>query len=103
MQAELLYKKNPKMLTQFQFCEENGIPFCAVLGESELNEGVVTLRDMYSRQEVRNNCILSTQELYYKLNTDKSMRTIFSFLLLWILDPMTETMELRKMQLHGLR
>lgn len=71
MQAELLYKKNPKMLTQFQFCEENGIPFCAVLGESELKEGVVTLRDMCSRQEVRNNCILSTQGLYYKLSTDK--------------------------------
>lgn len=40
------------MLTQFQFCEEKGIPFCAVIGESELNDGVVTVRDMQSRQEV---------------------------------------------------
>ena len=52
-QAELLYKKNPKMLNQFQFCEENGIPFCLVIGESELQQGVVTLRDMASREEVR--------------------------------------------------
>lgn len=51
-QAELLYKKNPKMLNQFQFCEENGVPFCVVIGESEIAKGVVTLRDMSSREEV---------------------------------------------------
>ncbi|XP_046853227.1 histidine--tRNA ligase, cytoplasmic-like isoform X2 [Xenia sp. Carnegie-2017] len=51
--AELLYKKNPKMLSQFQYCEENGIPFCAVIGDSELKDGVVTLRDMKSRKEVK--------------------------------------------------
>ncbi|XP_074620769.1 histidine--tRNA ligase, cytoplasmic-like isoform X1 [Acropora palmata] len=51
LKAELLYKKNPKMLNQFQFCEENGIPFCLVIGESELQQGVVTLRDMASREE----------------------------------------------------
>lgn len=50
--AELLYKKNPKMLSQFQFCEENGIPLCAIIGESELKDGVVTLKDLQSRQEV---------------------------------------------------
>lgn len=47
-----MYKKNPKMLSQFQYCEENGIPFCAVIGDSELKDGVVTVRDMQSRQEV---------------------------------------------------
>ena len=41
------------MLSQFQFCEEHGIPFCAIIGESELKDGVVTLRDMQSRREVR--------------------------------------------------
>ncbi|CAB3999508.1 histidine--tRNA ligase, cytoplasmic-like isoform X2 [Paramuricea clavata] len=53
IQAEILYKKNPKMLSQFQFCEDNEIPFCAIIGESELKEGVVTLRDMKSRQETK--------------------------------------------------
>ena len=47
----MLPKANPKLLTQFQHCENNGIPFAAVFGESELQEGVVTLRDMESRQE----------------------------------------------------
>ena len=40
------------MLTQFQFCEENGIPFCAIIGESELKDDVVTIRKMESREEV---------------------------------------------------
>ena len=40
------------MLNQFQFCEDNGVPFCVIIGESELQKGVVTLRDMNSRQEV---------------------------------------------------
>ena len=50
--AEIFYKKNPKMLNQFQFCEENGVPFCVVIGESEIEKGVVTLREMSSRKEV---------------------------------------------------
>ena len=40
------------MLNQFQFCEENGVPLCVVIGESELQQGVATLRDMASREEV---------------------------------------------------
>lgn len=40
------------MLNQFQFCEENGVPFCVVIGESEIEKGEVTLRDMSSRNEV---------------------------------------------------
>ena len=62
-QAELLYKKNPKMLNQFQFCEENGIPICLVIGESELQQGVVTLRDMASREEVLTQTFLNARRL----------------------------------------
>lgn len=51
-QAELLYKKNPKLLSQFQFCEDNGIPFCVVIGDNELKDDVVTLRDVKTREEV---------------------------------------------------
>ncbi|XP_068702840.1 histidine--tRNA ligase, cytoplasmic-like isoform X1 [Montipora foliosa] len=61
IKAELLYKKNPKMLNQFQFCEENGIPLCVVIGDSELQQGVVTLRDMTSRieEQVKRNELCS--------------------------------------------
>lgn len=52
-QAEVLYKKNPKLLTQLQHCEETGIPLVAILGEQELKDGVVKLRNVASREEVQ--------------------------------------------------
>lgn len=51
-QAEILYKKNPKLLNQLQYCEETGIPLVAILGEQELKDGVVKLRDVVTREEV---------------------------------------------------
>ncbi|XP_021183855.1 histidine--tRNA ligase, cytoplasmic isoform X3 [Helicoverpa armigera] len=51
IKTEQSYKKNPKMLTQLQHCEENGIPIAVVLGESELKRGVVKVRNITSRQE----------------------------------------------------
>lgn len=53
MQAELLYKKNPKLLNQLQYCEDAGIPLVAIIGEQELKDGVVKLRSVTSREEVR--------------------------------------------------
>lgn len=50
--AEVLQKNNPKLLNQFQYCEENLIPFCAVIGDDEINRSVVKLRNMESREEV---------------------------------------------------
>uniref|UniRef100_G3WVH9 Histidine--tRNA ligase, cytoplasmic n=1 Tax=Sarcophilus harrisii TaxID=9305 RepID=G3WVH9_SARHA len=52
IKAELLYKKNPKLLTQLQYCEETGIPLVAIIGEQELKDGVVKLRSVASREEV---------------------------------------------------
>uniref|UniRef100_A0A8C9Q3X3 Histidine--tRNA ligase, cytoplasmic n=1 Tax=Spermophilus dauricus TaxID=99837 RepID=A0A8C9Q3X3_SPEDA len=46
IKAELLYKKNPKLLNQLQYCEEAGIPLVAIIGEQELKEGVIKLRSV---------------------------------------------------------
>lgn len=51
-QAEISYKANPKMLDQYQYAEKAVIPFLAVIGEQELKDGVVTLRDTKTREEV---------------------------------------------------
>ncbi|XP_038213732.1 histidine--tRNA ligase, cytoplasmic isoform X1 [Zerene cesonia] len=51
IKTEQSYKKNPKMLNQLQHCEENGIPFAVVLGESELKRGVVKIRNITTREE----------------------------------------------------
>ncbi|XP_006891213.1 PREDICTED: histidine--tRNA ligase, cytoplasmic isoform X2 [Elephantulus edwardii] len=52
IKAELLYKKNPKLLNQLQYCEEAGIPLVAIIGEQELRDGVIKLRAVASREEV---------------------------------------------------
>lgn len=47
-----MYKKNPKLLSQLQHCEDSGIPLVAILGEQELKNGVVKLRNVTTRDEV---------------------------------------------------
>ncbi|NXE16349.1 SYHC protein, partial [Lophotis ruficrista] len=53
IKAEMLYKKDPKLLKQLQYCEDTGIPLAAIVGEQELTDGVVKLRDVATREEVR--------------------------------------------------
>lgn len=52
LQTEQSYKRNPKALTQFQYCEENGIPLAVILGQSEIEAGIVKLRNVATREEV---------------------------------------------------
>lgn len=51
IKAEHSYKHNPKLLAQLQHCEENSIPYAIILGDSELQRGVVKLRQVTSRTE----------------------------------------------------
>lgn len=51
VKAEHSYKKNPKLLAQLQHCEENEIPWAVVIGEGEIANGVVKLRNVVTRQE----------------------------------------------------
>jgi len=51
IKAEYPHKANPKMLDQIQYCEAKGIPLMVVVGEGELQRGVVKLRDVAERKE----------------------------------------------------
>lgn len=51
IRAEHSYKINPKLLVQLQHCEEHGIPYAVVFGDTELERGVVKLREVFSRKE----------------------------------------------------
>jgi histidyl-tRNA synthetase len=53
MQTEMLYKKNPKLLNQFQYSEREGVPLLVILGEEETARGGVKIRDTRTRQDVR--------------------------------------------------
>ena len=57
LQTEMLYKKNPKLLNQFQYSEREGVPLLVILGEEETARGGVKIRDTHTRQEVRVLCI----------------------------------------------
>jgi histidyl-tRNA synthetase len=66
IKSETTYKNNPKLLNQFQYCEENGIPYCAIIGDQELEKGVVTLRNMTTRNQIeveRSNLASEVQKL----------------------------------------
>ncbi|XP_073505738.1 histidine--tRNA ligase, cytoplasmic-like isoform X1 [Phyllobates terribilis] len=52
IKAEMVHRKNPKFLAQLQYCERSGIPLVAIIGEQELKDGVVKLRDVATREEV---------------------------------------------------
>lgn len=54
LNAEHSYKPNPKMLDQFQHAEDHGIPIILILGNDELNAGVVKLRVTKTREELVN-------------------------------------------------
>ncbi len=54
----MLYKRNPKLLSQFQYCEREGVPFTVITGEAERAGGGVKIRETMSRKEVCGSCDL---------------------------------------------
>uniref|UniRef100_T1K9N3 histidine--tRNA ligase n=2 Tax=Tetranychus urticae TaxID=32264 RepID=T1K9N3_TETUR len=46
-----LDKANPKLLPQIQAAEEKNIPYIVMLGENELKDGIVKIRDVKTRAE----------------------------------------------------
>lgn len=51
IKATFSHKLNPKLLDQLQYCESTGIPLAIILGDSELERGVVKLRSVATREE----------------------------------------------------
>ncbi|XP_037365032.1 histidine--tRNA ligase, mitochondrial isoform X1 [Talpa occidentalis] len=69
IKAELLYKNNPKLLTQLHYCEKAGIPLVVIIGEKEVKEGIITLRTVASREEVdikRENLVAEIQKRLFE-------------------------------------
>lgn len=52
IKAEGSYKNNAKILNQLQYAEDNKIPLVVLIGESEVEAGVVKVRKTVSREEV---------------------------------------------------
>lgn len=57
IRSEITYKDKVKILNEFQLCEEKQIPWVLIVGEQELEQGCVKLRNVQSRAEEVNNFI----------------------------------------------
>jgi len=44
-------KNNPKILTQLQDCENQGIPLAVIIASGEIESGTVIIRNIVSRKE----------------------------------------------------
>lgn len=53
IKTEFSYKANPKSLDQFQYCESNKIPIAIILGQDEITNNTVSIKDMRDRNQVR--------------------------------------------------
>lgn len=71
IRAEHSYKLSPKLLVQLQHCEENGIPLALVFGDSELERGVVKLREVSTRKEEEISVDKLAEEIRKRLATIK--------------------------------
>lgn len=49
--TEMAMKRNPKLLDQLQYCEKNQVELCVIIGSSELEAGIVKIRDVGTREE----------------------------------------------------
>jgi len=50
IKAEFLYKVKPRLPNQFKAAETNGVPLAVILGESELEQGTVKIKEMGLRE-----------------------------------------------------
>ncbi len=68
LKTEHSYKANPKTLHQLQYCEENQIPFSVIIGEDEVKNEMVILREISTRTEEKIPRDKIVEELKKKLN-----------------------------------
>jgi histidyl-tRNA synthetase len=49
--AAELYPDQVKMAKQFKYADDKGIPYVAIIGENELKQGIVTVKDMRTGEQ----------------------------------------------------
>lgn len=69
IKAEFGFKPNPKMGDQLNFCLDNYIPFMVLVGETELQDGVIKIKNLSEREEStvpRNEMVAALRQLLRK-------------------------------------
>ena len=47
--AEMIFKNKPKLPSQWHACEKEGIPFAVIIGSTEVEKGVIKIKDMSNK------------------------------------------------------
>ncbi|KAJ2847284.1 Cytoplasmic and mitochondrial histidine tRNA synthetase [Coemansia brasiliensis] len=55
--AEFMYKAKAKLPNQFKACEDEQIPWAVIVGQSEIDEGVVLIKSMLAKDKSQGNGI----------------------------------------------
>ncbi|KAJ2450407.1 Cytoplasmic and mitochondrial histidine tRNA synthetase [Coemansia sp. RSA 2336] len=55
--AEFMYKAKAKLPSQFKACDDEQIPWAVIVGQSELDQGVVLIKNMLVKDEAQGNGI----------------------------------------------
>ncbi|KAK0731651.1 histidyl-tRNA synthetase-like protein [Lasiosphaeris hirsuta] len=82
IKAEFLYKVKPKLPAQFKAAEQNGVPFALILGEDELAQGKVRIKEMglASDHPLKEGELISfenlTEEVQQRLTGKKQLDSI---------------------------
>lgn len=63
IRSEHSFKMNPKMLQQIEYCEKHKIPYEIVIGDRELQNNVVKIRTISTREEIE----IPINELEYEI------------------------------------
>lgn len=70
LNADTRHNNNSKLLSQLQYCENNNISLCIIIGTSELLDGNVKIREVKSRFEivVSREIMVSVIKKYFETN-----------------------------------
>ncbi|RFU81453.1 histidyl-trna synthetase [Trichoderma arundinaceum] len=82
IKAEFLYKTKPKMQAQFKAAEANGVPFAIFIGEDELAQGKVKIKEMGLKDghPEKDGVLVDTtrmpEELKYRIQRKRELESI---------------------------
>eukprot|EP00002_Diphylleia_rotans_P022476 TRINITY_DN4402_c0_g1_i1.p1 TRINITY_DN4402_c0_g1~~TRINITY_DN4402_c0_g1_i1.p1 ORF type:complete len:954 (-),score=238.26 TRINITY_DN4402_c0_g1_i1:209-3070(-) len=69
VKAEMLYSVNPKMQEQIEYAIEQKIPFMVTIGENEVRDGVVQLKEVASKKQDTIARSVLAEEIFKRLQT----------------------------------
>ncbi|ORX45086.1 histidyl-tRNA synthetase [Hesseltinella vesiculosa] len=62
VKASFMFKNKPKLDKQFNACEKERIPFAIIIGKDEIEQGIVRIKDMRSKDESQGGGITVKRE-----------------------------------------